>query len=186
MIPTPVAGTLVASYNGTAYPSYEVADPGERVALVERFLAEPDRNCELGMDFRPGVYPPQPRGGGSPHSVGYLLIGFGDGCGAAYLLRRIGPDHDHWPQWVTRGTDPSREPSTISYDCHTGRVFLRHTVVPLDQLRSVMIDYALAGARSDAVRWAPFDYDTDTWAREPDDATVARLDAATQNFADDL
>jgi hypothetical protein len=186
MTPTPVAGTLVASYNGSAYPSYDAVDPDERVALVERFLAEPDLTCELGMDFRPGVHPPQPRGGGSPHSVGYLLIGFGEGCGAAYLLRRIGPDQDHWPQRSTRGTEPSREPSNISYDCHTGHVFVRHTVVPIDQIRSIMIDYALAGTQSDAVRWMPFDYDIDTWAPEPDDATVARLDASIQNFANDL
>jgi len=126
----------------------------DRRPLVDMLLREPGHTETV---FHVGARPAYDRTDGYP--TRWLRVGYNNGLGAAlffddpYLNHKPRPAvTDDWA-WVALNPEPLAEPPTIYYDQPTPTVFPPQSIMPLELLRAVILEWADTGERPTSVEW---------------------------------
>ncbi|SDD92866.1 Imm1 family immunity protein [Actinokineospora iranica] len=140
---------VIGHHNGSVFPHLVADDENEHAWLVDALLRE-DNPTETWFHVwgGPATFPgPQ---GKRPRR--WLRIGYHGGYGAAFFHDDLTPPGDDWA-WIALNPDPLADAPSIFYDLPTPVIFPPVAVLPLDQLRDVILDWCRTGERPAGVRW---------------------------------
>jgi len=147
---TTVTGSFRIGGEGASSPRFTADGANERVALIDRYLAEHQDSVlilEVKRDSRSWEAWKQ-----DLNTVEFMRVGVKGKFGAAEYIRA----GLRCPEPVVRATynpvPPADQPAVL-YDSCVPRYFPPDTVLPLDRVRQLMIDFALRGEWSTAVSW---------------------------------
>ncbi|GAA1301363.1 hypothetical protein [Saccharothrix xinjiangensis] len=138
--------------------TFRAAEPEDRETIVDLALLHPNARWSLVLKFQPtddnGVIDGRPS---------QLVAGVTGDAGAAVLYRTSRSGKSSLTLWGTVGTDQSNEPSMAILDQESDMFFRRDRLIPKEELRAVMAEYALSGNVLVTARLTPFDYDVDAY-----------------------
>ncbi len=143
-------GILRIGGEGVSSPRFTAVGAAERIALVDRYLAEHPNGViilEVKRDDRP--WDEWKR---DLDSIEFMRVGVNGAVGAAEYLRAGLRCHDPVVR-ATHNPAPAADLAPVPYDSCVSRLFPPDTVVPIDQVRRLMIDFAVGGEWSTAAPW---------------------------------
>jgi len=136
--------------DGVSSSRFMAVGAGERVALVGRYLAEHPNGViilEVKRDDRP--WDSWKR---DLDSIEFMRVGVNGAVGAAEYLRAGLRCTDPVVR-ATHNSAPSADLPRVPYDSCVSRFFPPDTVLPVDQVRQLVIDFAVRGEWSTAAPW---------------------------------
>lgn len=83
-----------------------------------------------------------------------MRVGFHEGHGGAFFGDETTSGERDWA-WVALASEPMDDAPVVYFDQSAGTVFPPQTVMPLDQLRAVVLEWVTTGRRPSSVRWLP-------------------------------
>lgn len=134
-------------------------DAVEREMLVDLVLVKPHPQRTIALRFE--ADDDRGRSWGDHGRRGFLLVGVHDNIGAAVLHTIKDSNLGDFEITATRGESASAGPSAVILDDSASMYFLERHIVPKDQLRAVMAEYALTGAVAESAPMTHFDWHTD-------------------------
>ena len=128
-----------ANHNGMAYPVITARQVNQTAWLVDALLRE-QGPTETWFTIE-----------GQPKQ--WMRTGYHGEHGAALFVDETGAPDD-WA-WAAVNPDPLTDPPTIYYDQAGGTVFPSVSVMPLQRLRVVILEWVRTGRRPATMDWLP-------------------------------
>src|SRR6266571_5225361 len=139
-------GTFRIAGGGISSSRYAANTVGERRALIDR---AGDEFAVLDR-YRGVVRIPDDRS--VPELIEFMRVGVaGDHGAAEYVRFRL--DGDEQTIYATHNPNPTRGQPRVLYDACVPTYFPPNTVVPLETVRQLMLDFALHGEWLHATAW---------------------------------
>lgn len=144
--------------NGHVCPYVVAITPHQRQVLVDTLLTHPagvlsDSRLHHSAYFYIGDQPVYDSAPGEI-AAAWLRIGTYDGFGGAFFCDQSGPVGQDWA-WVALAAEPRQDIPTVYFDQDVETAFPPQTVMPLDQLRAVVLEWVETGQQPRSVRWMP-------------------------------
>jgi hypothetical protein len=135
-------------------PYIVATDPAQRSALAELGLSDPGLpGPAAGVHFNTNFYVwDRPAGMGNGVPSTRLQVGYFAGFGGAVFFDEAQPDGADWA-WIALPRQPMEDPPRVYFNQEDGVVFPRHAVMPLCELRDLVLDWANSGQRPTRVGW---------------------------------
>ena len=150
-----VAGSFRIGGEGISSPRFTATGPDERVALVDRYLVEHPGGViilELKRDDR--SWDAWKR---DLDHIEFMRVGIRGAFAAAEYVR-AGLRCAHPVVTATHNPTPAPDHPRVPYDSCVPLLFPLDAVLPLHQVRQLMIDFALRGEWSVDVPWRTHDH----------------------------
>ncbi|HVV20115.1 MAG TPA: Imm1 family immunity protein [Pseudonocardiaceae bacterium] len=84
----------------------------------------------------------------------WMRVGFHDGFGGALFVDQTVPDRGDW-SWAALAAEPMADAPTVYFDQDGDVAFPPGAVMPVDQLRAVVLEWVETGERPRSVEWTP-------------------------------
>jgi Immunity protein Imm1 len=139
---------VTGAHNGMAYPRIIATGRNQTTWLVDALLREPGPTETWFFAWD------RPVGGDSNgHPQRWLRIGYDNGFGAALFYDGdTAPGEDF--AWLTLGRQPV-EAGTIYFDRDRPTIFPARSVLPIDELRNTILEWAQTGEQPTSTEWLP-------------------------------
>ncbi|HEX4700910.1 MAG TPA: Imm1 family immunity protein [Pseudonocardiaceae bacterium] len=140
---------------GSVCPYVVATGRHQRTLLVDMLLTTPagllgDPRLHSGAHLSVGPRPSYETNTVRP----WLRVGFHDGFGAAFFCDETTPAGQDWA-WAAIAEQPLDNPPTVYFDQDAETAFPPCSVMPLDRLRVVVLEWVDTGRRPTGVRWLP-------------------------------
>ena len=172
-------GDFVLTAHGgyTVDPFVVAMDRHQRRALLDMMLRDPGFEGVAARSHSTARFYVSDRPVGvvdGPQVERYLRVGFYHNFGGVYFADNSAAEGADW-SWVALRSTPMENPPPIYYDQDTETLFPPAAVMPLDEVREIIQEWASTGERPTHVEWLPINRTTwgltadgditDTWRR---------------------
>ncbi len=148
-------GVLRIGGEGVSSPRFTAVSSDERVALIDRYLAD-HRNDVIILELKRDDRSWDDWKRDLDH-IEFMRVGRAGMFGAAEYVRG-GIQCGEPVIRATHNPTPSNGQPCVPYDLCVPRYFPVDTVIPIHQVRRLMLDFALQGEWSTAVSWRSHDH----------------------------
>lgn len=140
---------VTAGHNGMSYPRLVADHVNQHGWLVDALLQEqgPMETWFYVWD-RPVTFPDPNRSWPSR----WMRIGYHNGLGAAFFADESGARGADWA-WVALAAEPLTDAPTIFYDAPTPVIFPPAAVMPLTEVREIILEWCATDQRPGSVKW---------------------------------
>lgn len=143
---------------GSVFPYVVATNEWQLGALVDLLLGSPagppdDDRLHSGATFYVGDRPQFDHAAGD-HPARWLRIGFHHGVGGAFFCDETTTAGSDWA-WLALAADPPTDGSLVYFDQDAESAFPPRSVMALDRLRAVVLEWVETGQRPTSVRWLP-------------------------------
>ncbi|OLF11451.1 hypothetical protein BLA60_10770 [Actinophytocola xinjiangensis] len=143
---------VVGQGNGDIWPRVVADHPHQRVKLVDLLLRDPGYEGVYARVHASVNFSVRNRRADDTNK--WLTVGFYAKFGAALFVDETTPEGSDWCWGALRPT-PIEDPPPIYYDQPTGTLFPPRCVMPLGELREVILEWVRTGQRPTSVEWLP-------------------------------
>lgn len=157
---------VTGRHNGSVFPTLVAQEDSEHEGLVDALLRE-NEPAETRFHVWDGPLSfPRPH----PRPRRWLRVGYHNGFGAAFFHDDTTPPDDDWA-WIALNPEPLADAPTIFYDLPTPVIFPPDSVMPLDRLRSVILEWCATGLRPASIKWQAVN--SQTWDLDESGRVIA-------------
>ncbi len=138
---------IVIAHGGTiSHPHIVATAPSQRRELVNLALRDP--SSAMTFHVQDATY----RVGETIVTRRWLEVGLFAGFGGALFVDETTPEGDDWA-WIALPREPSTDVPEVYLDRPSRTRFPPHTVMPVDELHDVILEWVSAGERPASVSW---------------------------------
>lgn len=152
---------VTAHGGGTAHPYIVATERAQRGKLVDLTLQDPGYTGVAARQHSGATFyvwdRPVGFGQGAPRR--FLQVGFWARFGGALFYDDPRPatglqsaTSEDWA-WIALRSEPISDPPTVYFDQDSGTWFPRAAVMPIDELRELVVEWCDTGERPTSVRW---------------------------------
>lgn len=156
--------------NGIRYPFVVATHPRQYGTLVRDLLRLPHPDYSQVHTSTYFYVTDQPIQDGQ-WPARWMRVGFRDGFGGALFADDTVPEGEDWC-WVALAAEPMSHRPTVYYDQDGDVAFPPRTVMPMEQLRAVVLEWVETGERPGSVEWMPIN--ALVWRLDEDGRPVVR------------
>lgn len=161
---------VTGHHNGSVYPFVVATMPQQYWILLDDLLRSPHADYPTVHASTFFYVTDEPvRDGHWP--APWMRVGFHEGFGGALFADHTLSDGEDWC-WVALAAEPMSHPPTVYYDQDGDVAFPPRTVMPMEQLRAVVLEWVETGERPGSVEWMPIN--ALVWRLDKDGRPVVR------------
>jgi Immunity protein Imm1 len=151
----PTEHVVIGQGNGDIWPRVVADHPHQRTKLVDLLLYDPGyEGVHARVHASVNFYVRSRTDDTSDAAERWLTVGFYAKFGAALFVDETTPDGADWC-WAVLRPNPIEDPPPIYYDQPAGTLFPPRCVMPLSELRDVILEWVRTGQRPTSVEWLP-------------------------------
>lgn len=147
----PTEHIVIGQGNGDIWPRVVADHPQQRTRLVDMLLRDPDYQGVYARVHASVHFYVQNTGKTADR---WLTVGFYATFGAALFVDETTPDGTDWC-WAALRPTPIGDPPPIYYDQAAGTLFPPQCVMPLSELRDMVLAWVRTAQRPASVDWMP-------------------------------
>lgn len=137
--------------NGSVFPYVVATGPDKAWTVVNELLRSAFRDSPYDHDSVSFYVADRPVLG-RQYPDRWLRIGFHEGFGGALFYDGSRLEGEDW-SWAALAAQPLPHPPTIYFDTQGGVIFPPRTVMPMEQLRAVVLEWVETGEQPTSVEW---------------------------------